>query len=52
MRNTALSWQRRENGEISVVVPRREDLVGKLLSTIFLVPKKREIILDQVGADI
>jgi hypothetical protein len=50
IRNPALEWEELDNGEVRVVLPRRRDLVGKLLSSVFYVPQSKPISLDVVGA--
>lgn len=51
VRNQAVEW--RDEGERTVLVlRRREDWVGRLLSLFFVVPKERKIELDPVGAHV
>jgi hypothetical protein len=50
IRNPALKWEELDNGEVQVVLPRRKDVVGKLLSSVFYVPQSKPISLDVVGA--
>ena len=52
IRNPHLGTKRSERDELVLVVPRRQDWVGRLLSLIFIVPKERGIVLDTVGEDI
>lgn len=52
VRNARLTTKRGENNELMLVVPRRSDWVGRVLSVVFVVPKERLIALDEVGADI
>jgi hypothetical protein len=52
VRNQALKAEPGPEGELTLTVPRREDWVGKLLASLFAVPKERKIVLDRVGADI
>src|SRR3990170_415344 len=49
IRNPHLTTQR---DELTLVVPRRSDWVGRLLSLVFIVPKERNIVLDAVGEDV
>jgi len=50
VRNQALSYQNLENGEVAIRVPRRQDVWGKLLGWVLVVPRERQLVLDQVGA--
>jgi len=51
VRNQAVEW--RDEGERTVLVlRRRDDWVGRLLSLFFVVPKERKIELDPVGAHV
>jgi len=52
LRNPALEWERGDEGEIRLLIPRRKDLVGRALCCILRAPEHREIILDDVGSDI
>jgi hypothetical protein len=50
VRNPALVWEELDSGEVKITLPRRADVVGKLLSAVFYIPKSRPISLDVVGA--
>jgi len=50
VRNPALKWEALDSGEVQVVLPRRRDVMGKLLSSVFYVPQSKPISLDVVGA--
>ncbi len=52
LRNARLSFERLDSGELAITIPRREEGWAKLLSLVFVVPKQRQVVLDQVGADI
>ncbi len=52
VRNPALKWERLDSGEVRIILPRRNDYVGKLLSFLFHVPKSRPVSLDVVGAHV
>jgi hypothetical protein len=52
IRNPHLGSKRNERDELMLIVPRRNDWVGRLLSLIFIVPKERGIVLDAVGEDV
>jgi hypothetical protein len=49
VRNPHLTEKRNERDELMLVVPRRSDWIGRLLSLVFIVPKERGIVLDAVG---
>jgi len=50
IRNPALKWEELDNGEVQIVLPRRRDTMGRVLSTLFYVPKSKPVSLDVVGA--
>jgi len=50
VRNPSLKWEEQDNGEVKVILPRRRDAMGKLLSSVFYVPQSKPISLDVVGA--
>jgi hypothetical protein len=52
VRNPLLKWEKREDGEICLLIPRRQDLVGRALCKAFRAPQYKEIMLDEVGSDI
>ena len=52
VRNPALEWERGDEGEIHLRIPRRKDLAGRALSRVFRAPEHKEISLDEVGSDI
>jgi len=49
VRNTLVEYCRTEEGEIEISIPRREDLIGKLMALAFFVPKKRKVVLEAIG---
>jgi len=49
IRNPSLSWHKSDEGVVVVTLPRRDDLWGKILSWLFMVPESRPVSLDQVG---
>ncbi|HUV04415.1 MAG TPA: PqqD family protein [Armatimonadota bacterium] len=51
-RNPAVEWERGDEGEIRLLIPRRKDLVGRALARAFRAAEHREIALDDVGSDI
>jgi hypothetical protein len=50
VRNTLVEYRRTEEGEIEISIPRREDLIGKLMALAFFVPKKRKVVLEAIGS--
>jgi hypothetical protein len=50
VRNPSLKWEALDSGEVQVVLPRRRDMMGKLLSSVFYVPPSKPVSLDVVGA--
>jgi len=50
IRNPTLKWHENDEGVVVVILPRRDDLWGKLLSWLFMVPESRPVSLDQVGS--
>ena len=50
IRNPALKWTELDSGEVRIVLPRRKDAAGKLLSVLFYIPKSRPVNLDVVGS--
>lgn len=49
VRNQAVEWKN-EGEQTTIVLRRREDWVGRLLSLAFVVPRERKIELDQAGS--
>lgn len=52
VRNTLVEYTRTEEGETEITIPRRKDLLGRLLGLIFFVPRKRKIVLESIGTDV
>jgi len=52
VRNASLPYERLDTGEVSITVNRRRDGWARLLALVFVVPRARQIVLDQVGSDI
>ena len=52
IRNPALEWEALDNGEVQIILPRRRDAMGKLLSSVFYVPQSKPVNLDVVGAQV
>ena len=51
-RNPSLEYEELDSGEVRVILPRRRDVVGKLLTILFYVPESRPVNLDVVGAKV
>ncbi len=49
VRNPKLEWKRTVDGKIIVILKRRDDWLGKLVGSIFCVPRMKEVVLDEVG---
>ena len=52
VRNRLIKWEESENGEVSLVVPQKETLWVKAVSKIFMLPKSRVVVLDEVGSSV
>lgn len=52
VRNPSLEWQELEDGEVEVLLTRRQDLTGRILGWAFMVPTSRPVRLDEVGATV
>jgi len=52
IRNPVLKWERGDDGETRLLVPRRKDLLGRTLCRVFKAPAHKEVMLDEVGSDI
>lgn len=50
LRNSLIKWEKNDNGEVSLVVPLKQALWVKIISKIFVLPKSRVIVLDEVGS--
>lgn len=50
--NPSISWSKVEGGEVLLNIPRRADLMGRVVSRIFRVPATKELILDEVGGSV
>ena len=52
VRNNLIKWEESANSEISLVVPQKETLWVKAVSKIFMLPRSRVVVLDEVGASV
>lgn len=50
LRNQLITWEIDVKGEASLVIPQKEKLWVKLTSKIFMLPDKRVVVLDSIGA--
>ncbi|MGD9495750.1 MAG: PqqD family protein [Armatimonadota bacterium] len=49
VRNPRLAWRVNDEECVEVIVPRRKDLLGRVMGFLFMVPESRPVILDEVG---
>jgi len=52
IRNTLVQWERGEDGEIQIQIPRRTDRKARFLARLFPAPPVKVIVLDEVGSEI
>ena len=52
VRNSLIKWDQSENGEVSLVVPQKETPWVKIVSKVFMLPRSRVVVLDEVGASV
>jgi hypothetical protein len=50
LRNQLIEWEVNDNGEVSLVIPQKQKLWVRIVSKIFMLPGKRVVVLDDVGA--
>ena len=50
LRNAALEAERTESGEVRLLMPRRESWWVRGLGRVFYIPKRRPLVLDEVGS--
>ena len=50
VRNTLIKWEKSEKDIISLVVPQKNTLWVRILSRLFMLPKSRVVVLDEVGS--
>ena len=50
VRNSLIKWEKAENGEVSLVVPQKKTTWISIASRIFMLPKSRVVLLDEVGS--
>lgn len=52
VRNERLTWERLDDGEVSLRIPRRNSWWIALVAKVFYVPSKRTIMLDEIGSQV
>lgn len=52
VRNQLVTWERNEQGEVVITIPRQTGWKVKLLTLLFHIPKKKLISLDEIGSDV
>ena len=50
VRNSLIKWEKSETGEVSLVVPQKNTVWIRIVSTIFMLPRSRVVALDEVGS--
>ncbi len=50
LRNQLIEWEVDDKGEVSLVIPQKETLWLRLVAKLFMLPPKRVVVLDDVGA--
>jgi len=50
VRNSLIKWNESEDRIVSLVVPQKNALWVKIISKIFMLPRSRVIVLDEVGS--
>ena len=49
VRNQVITWEIDDKGEAALVIPQKDTLWIRLVSKLFMLPKKRVIVLDSIG---
>ncbi|MBM3262888.1 MAG: PqqD family protein [candidate division Zixibacteria bacterium] len=52
LRNSRLSWEKMDDGEVMISIPRRNTWWVGLMARIFYVPSRRTIVLDKIGSSV
>lgn len=50
LRNQLITWELDDKGEASLVIPQKEKLLTRLTGKLFMLPNKRVVVLDSIGA--
>ncbi len=49
LRNPSLKWRVNDQECVEVIIPRRQDRLGRIMGWVFAVPESRPVLLDEVG---
>ena len=52
MVNPLLTYSQNDRGEIVVEIPIRQDRLGRILGRFFSTPKRKQLVLDEVGSTV
>jgi len=52
VRNGQVRWEVNGREEVVLLIPRRQDRLGRLLNRIFAAPEHRQIVLDEIGSEV
>ncbi len=53
IRNSLIKWEKSEESDVvSLVVPQKETLWVRIISKIFMLPRSRVVVLDEVGSNV
>lgn len=50
LRNQLIEWEVDDKGEVALVIPQKETVWLRLVAKLFMLPPKRVVVLDDVGA--
>lgn len=50
VRNSLIKWEKSESDIVSLVVPQKNALWVRIISKVFMLPRSRVIVLDEVGS--
>ncbi len=50
LRNQLITWELDDKGEASLVIPQKDKFLIRLTSKLFMLPNKRVVVLDSIGA--
>lgn len=52
LKNPLVKWKEIKSGNKVAILQRRSDWWGKILAFIFVIPKEREVVLDELGSEV
>jgi hypothetical protein len=52
VRNPSLKWKVNDQENVVIILPRRDDLSGKALGWLFMVPQEKPVELDELGSSV